>query len=443
MGSPEVLTPYQQQEKAAQEYYAQQDTRPHYVGGPPPGYQSTAGQAEVQTAGTRRERNVCGFKHNVFCTVLAIEIVVFLAAVLGGVLGTVLNKSGPNNQPSPISNGSIPSNTSSPATPPPVTAYQNSGISLLVPAHSSDELPAFYFYFQNVEGAIIEDAYNSTTMHVSSNSTLPVAGGAANGTPIAATSWFSNSHTTRQVFFLDSSGDVMTSNTTGSRPWSTPYNVLTGDSVEPSTNALAVCSATAAQNTGLDGIRVHYGSGSCPGTTSSECIREVGMDFFESTQPTWHMWATFPGSDVKSGVACAVSNNVNHLYLRNNTNNGLIQQWQWSYTDQYENGDAFWSMTTTGPSNMTDGSDIAALNHGSNTDYIFYQTATGQVERALYYGSAIGNFMPLETASVGTKLTAAHTNYSGIVVYQKPLNGSLSYDMVMRSGQEVGTGLVV
>ncbi|KAK0971600.1 hypothetical protein LTR54_017761, partial [Friedmanniomyces endolithicus] len=98
---------------------------------------------------------------------------------------------------------------------------------------------------------------------------------------------------------------------------------------------------------------------------------------------------------------------------------------------------------TTGPSNMTDGSDIAAVNDGSNTDYIFYQTATGQVERALYYGSAIGNFMPLETASVGTKLTAAHTNYSGIVVYQKPLNGSLSYDMVTRSGQEVGTGLVV
>ncbi|KAK0301625.1 hypothetical protein LTR82_018203 [Friedmanniomyces endolithicus] len=73
---------------------------------------------------------------------------------------------------------------------------------------------------------------------------------------------------------------------------------------------------------------------------------------------------------------------------------------------------------------MTDGSDIAAVNDGSNTDYIFYQTATGQVERALYYGSAIGNFMPLETAS-------------------KPLNGSLSYDMVTRSGQEVGTGLVV
>ena len=50
MGNPEVLTPYQQQEKAAQEYYAQQDTRPHYFSGPPPGHQSTARQAEVQTA---------------------------------------------------------------------------------------------------------------------------------------------------------------------------------------------------------------------------------------------------------------------------------------------------------------------------------------------------------------------------------------------------------
>ncbi|KAK0267061.1 hypothetical protein LTR54_017106 [Friedmanniomyces endolithicus] len=146
-------------------------------------------------------------------------------------------------------------------------------------------------------------------MHVSSNSTLLVAGGAANGTPIAATSWFSNGHTTRQVFFLDSSGNVTKSNTTGSQPWSTSYNVPTGDSVDPSTNALAVCSATAAQIIGLDGIRVYYGSGSCPGTTSSECIHEAGMDFFESTQPTWHMWVTFPGSDVKSGVTSAQSKN--------------------------------------------------------------------------------------------------------------------------------------
>lgn len=148
------------------------------------------------------------------------------------------------------------------------------------------------------------------------------------------------------MFWLDGSGNVMTSNTTGTlQPWSLPYNILTNDTAAPNTIALAVCAGTAAENTGLDGIRVYYGSASCPSSNSTQCIREVGMDFFEnSAQPVWHMWATFPGSDVASGVSCAASNNVNHLYWRD-SGSGTLNQLQWNYTAQYDGSGTSWAIS--------------------------------------------------------------------------------------------------
>lgn len=158
-----------------------------------------------------------------------------------------------------------------------------------------------------------------------SNDTAVAASNAAPGSPIAATSWLSQGATYRQLFYFDSSGNVMTTNTTGSQAWPTAYNVLTGDSADPNTIALAVCSDTQPEGSGLDGIRVYYGS-------SKGYIQEVGMDFSEGTaQPIWHMWASFNGSDIDGGVSCAVSDNKNHMYLRNSS--GTLQQWQWDYVD--------------------------------------------------------------------------------------------------------------
>ena len=51
----------------------------------------------------------------------------------------------------------------------------------------------------------------------------------------------------------------MTSNTTGTQPWSEPYNILIGDSAAIDSNALSVISNTYMEPGGLNGIRVYYG----------------------------------------------------------------------------------------------------------------------------------------------------------------------------------------
>ncbi|EMC97087.1 hypothetical protein BAUCODRAFT_147252 [Baudoinia panamericana UAMH 10762] len=449
MHSPEAFTPYGQNRKQPQGYFHEtetpqpgQDVRAYYA--PPPGYEGNEKHAAEPEQ--PRERRIWGMKRNVFFIVLAIVILVVIAAVVGGVCGGILGvintkSSSSNSSPTSTGSGSSGSNSSLPLSPP-INAANNSGFALMVPASSSDSLPALFSYYQRTDGALIELSYNSTNMQIVSNDTVVAGSSAASGSPLAVTSWVSNSHTTRQLFYIDGNGNVMTTNTTGSNPWSVPYNVLTGDSADPDTIALTVCSGTAAQNTGLDGIRVYYGSGSCPGTTSSECIREVGMDFFESSQPVWHMWGIFPGSDVKSGVSCTLSNNVNHLYFRNtSTSTPVLQQWQWSYVDQYVNHNAAWRPIAQGSSNMTAGSDIAASSDGT-TDSIFYQSTDEHLERALYYGSNISNTVELGTAAQGTKLTAAYANSSAMVIYQMSSNGSVYYDMVTRGGQEAGAKMI-
>jgi len=60
-------------------------------------------------------------------------------------------------------------------------------------------------------------------------------------------------------------------------------------------------------------------------------IREVGMNFKESTGlPIWHMWANFKQINTNSGIACAVCDNKNHLYMHNSTAQKM-QRSQWDY----------------------------------------------------------------------------------------------------------------
>ena len=120
----------------------------------------------------------------------------------------------------------------------------------------------------------------------------------------------------------------MTTSTTGSTEWSKPYNVLIGDTAAPDSVALAACVDTKS-GSGLNGIRVYYAS-------SYGMIREVGMDFDESIQhPVWNMWQVFNGTNNSGGVACALSDNISHVYLRSRRSKAL-QQYYWSYIDNDE-----------------------------------------------------------------------------------------------------------
>ena len=140
----------------------------------------------------------------------------------------------------------------------------------------------------------------------------------------------------RQVFYLDASGRIMSSNTTGINNWPTPYNILPSDSAMPGTKALAVCANT--DNSGLNGLRVYFGMSTwqiCSvytltrlASSQNGYIQEVGMNF--NSDP-WTLWAGFAGSDVYSGVASSLWGNLNHLYLVNSTTGALVQ-WTWDYT---------------------------------------------------------------------------------------------------------------
>lgn len=138
-----------------------------------------------------------------------------------------------------------------------------------------------YQYYQDPQGRIIENS-NTNGEWLIHGDDIPesaiVAKDAQDGTPLAATSWSSsatggiyvrpqerNRHgfarlisNQRQIFYLDASGAILTSNTTGDDSWSQAVSILTDDSAAPNSIALAVSSGT--DPTALNGIRVYYGT---------------------------------------------------------------------------------------------------------------------------------------------------------------------------------------
>jgi hypothetical protein len=220
----------------------------------------------------------------------------------------------------------------------PIRTDSNSGLSLLLPVGSSPTDP-IYAYYQSPDTSIIEISYNNISFDaVATNNTVVNASVAAKGTPLAATSWFNDGAVVRQLFYFDTNGAILTQNTTGTNGWQgTATSILTGDSADLNSPALAAVAGTANSGSGLDGIRVYYGS-------QLAFIREVGTDFSDSTSNhEWHMWYSFTGSSNEAGVDCVIVNNFNHLYLRNSTT-GALQQWQWDYFEQVNMA---WTMSTS------------------------------------------------------------------------------------------------
>ncbi|KAF2720558.1 hypothetical protein K431DRAFT_89837 [Polychaeton citri CBS 116435] len=127
------------------------------------------------------------------------------------------------------------------------------------------------------------------------------------------------------------------------------------------------------------------------------------MDFTDSVR---NMWMKFPESDQDSGVSCVLADNFNHLYLRNSTTKA-VQQWQWDYVDV--------SNWVLGPRSATNastarGSDIAAANDGSGTDYVLWTSPNGALIRGMYLGRDSDYFQGYatdETASPSSKMSAS------------------------------------
>ncbi|TKA68351.1 hypothetical protein B0A55_13041 [Friedmanniomyces simplex] len=291
----------------------------------------------------------------------------------------------------------------------------------------------------DVDGAVLENQWENglwlTSGHNISN-TYVVTSDVAENSPLAAISYTLNSTTFRQLFFFDRNGLVTTVNTSGGSNWSKPYSVLPNATSLPNTLALAAVADT--QSTGLNGIRLYYGS-------TIGVIQELGVQFLEPPEnPIWRTFTAFFDSDPDTGVACVLKNGSNHVYMRNSSTSAL-QQWQWDYANP---DTAMWQLGATTPRNesIARGAHIAVTTDGISTDYIFYQNANKQTVRALYYGQNISDFVSdldsLNTASLGYRLSATWSTGSSRGAVALTQNSTapteMIYALITRNGQAEG-----
>jgi len=151
-----------------------------------------------------------------------------------------------------------------------------------------------------------------------------VSSDATQGSPLAAVSYTIGSLQYRQIFYIDGTGLVKTTNSTTvsanavATSWTTPYAIVTDHAATSETAGLAACS----DHIGMNGIRVYYGS-------ISGYVQEVAYQF-NNTALGWNELYSFPQSDANSGVACVVYDNAQNqdqfvnVYMRNTS--GIVVQ---------------------------------------------------------------------------------------------------------------------
>ncbi|KAK5000990.1 hypothetical protein LTR66_000269 [Elasticomyces elasticus] len=293
-----------------------------------------------------------------------------------------------------------------------------------------------YSYYQNANGTIMETRYaNSSVIGAkgthTDTSVIAVVTDAAQRSPLGAVSYTIQGTVFRQIFYVNTIGQLKTTNTTGSNSWQTPFSILTSDSV--ASNSLALCTrADTASVHGLNGIRVYYAS-------FKGYIQEVGINFGS----TWRQEFSFYGSDPSAGVGCADGSSVSNIYVRNSTT-AAVRRFYWTYSP-----DIWGWQNVTMNQTIKSGSDIAVCNDGAGTDHIFYQEEPGgNIKRALAYDAVMSDSETLEVASAGSKLDALYvatgSNPGALVMYQNATDPStLWFSQIARTGTEVANGALL
>ncbi|KAF7185755.1 hypothetical protein HII31_12857 [Pseudocercospora fuligena] len=323
------------------------------------------------------QRKYCGLRRKTFLWLsVGVFLLVVIAAVLGGVLGTVLDKSDDDERTDDADTSAVDG--------PSLLVRDKTGLAMVNPSGSQ----TLYAYYMDAAGKILEGTYENGTWdqrHLADQQaeiTKNVTS-APPGTSIAAVAYTRNSEAYRQIFWLDSQGLVTTSNRTDDGAWSEPYSV-TGDRIVealPSARGLAACAGNSSD--GLNGIRLYYGS-------TDGYVQEIGLDF--NSTNVWTRLNGFAGSDAQSGVACTMTGNVGHVYFRNTTNSAL-QQWTKDYaSNSVQNSTTFgWQDGTASRSGnvFATGGSVAATSDGQDTDYVFYHSAENETSYTFVVGQTM------------------------------------------------------
>lgn len=179
-------------------------------------------------------------------------------------------------------------------------------------------------YFQDPQGRIIENSYLDGKWSLEDRANIDhsvVTTQAAYGSQLAAISYPLDGKMYRQVFFVTSTGAVMTANSsTTSDGIATDWSIsrsITNDRIDPKSIGLAACWSDKAMN----GIRVFYPSQ----------YGYVQEQIYTFGSQGWTDGQQMDASDSQSGIGCAValsnSEEYLNLYFRSTASGKVKQTW--------------------------------------------------------------------------------------------------------------------
>jgi hypothetical protein len=162
-------------------------------------------------------------------------------------------------------------------------------------------------YYETYDNNIVEEQYANSnwTFQNPNNPNNSITGFVPGvGNTIAALSYTVGGLAYRSLFFIDSSGNIITSNTTSkleeTTVWSQPWQISTLPAYPVATVGLAACVDT---NVNIwNGIMVLYGD-------TQGNLRALGYDFASASKGWVDKTATFGGrdADAQSGLGCTIS----------------------------------------------------------------------------------------------------------------------------------------
>lgn len=216
----------------------------------------------------------------------------------------------------------------------PLETFAKTGLASAIAADGSGRLLT---YFQAPDGSIVENSYLDDRWTLDDHAMIDasvVTAEADAGSPLAAVAYERDGETYRQIFYITSTGEVMTTYSTSTSndvatSWSTPESIIPDKPAQAGSPALGACTGP-----GLEGIHVYYPS-------PDGYINEVR---YHNSNSSWAEGGWLKDSDPDSGVACNVYNDppeyqIVNVYFRNKVTNRLQQSYTWYDTTDFNNGE--------------------------------------------------------------------------------------------------------
>ncbi|KAF4552287.1 Hypothetical protein D9617_10g072680 [Elsinoe fawcettii] len=395
---------------------------------------------------------------------IAIILLIIIAAVLGGVLGTQLNKSSNSsnssdgNSGSSGSNGSNGSNNNSNTTSPPISPNTTSSSSALlsidrtgIATTTTPDGSSLLLYYQHPNSSILEAIIPLSSLSSSSQSytatslsPLPITD-IAPGTPLSAITYTTNSTTFRHLFYARLDLRIMqiyTTNTTTT--WSQPLQISPqADDQYLFSGSSGLCAVPFRISSSGDffGARVYF-------SQKQNWVQELFWDQRRSgIDSLWEQGQIFFDGAAGAGTGCAVTYRGNDAYtsvwFKNSTTGGVAHSW---LPNNGRTGG--WRSTQESRLAFEVGDSTAisvAYDQGSNVVYLSFEGTDG----LLYFSSlqaapptsadgSYFNFAPVRNGKLGSYVVDG----SPVVVQQ--FNGSeLRAQRIARQGSVLSNGTIV